>query len=152
MPLKVNVGLSRKIGQANYGLRGASVNLEETETDSALLQRPEELRARIRQLFALARSAVDEELGADLAPAPQSPPQSNGNGYTEPTATAAQVRAIKAIARQQGVDLRELLRRQWQVARPEELTLPQASALIDQLKGRAVAQEGGHGHRSRPAS
>lgn len=125
--------------------------MEETETDSALLQKPEELRARIRQLFALARSAVDEELGADVAPARHTA-ESNGNGYTEPSATAAQVRAIKAIARQQSVDLGELLQRQWQVVRPEELTLPEASALIDQLKGRAFTQESGHGHRSRPTS
>ncbi|MGZ0174755.1 MAG: hypothetical protein ACKVHE_35095 [Planctomycetales bacterium] len=28
MPMKLNVGLSRKIGEPNFGSRGASVNLE----------------------------------------------------------------------------------------------------------------------------
>ena len=61
MPLKTNVGLSRKVGDSNYGSRGASVNLE-VELDSSLLQEPERLLDRIRQLFRLAQQSVDEEL------------------------------------------------------------------------------------------
>jgi hypothetical protein len=37
MPLKLNVGLSRKIGEENYGSRGASVNLE-LELDAGCIQ------------------------------------------------------------------------------------------------------------------
>ncbi len=37
MPMKLNVGLSRKVGEPNYGSRGASVNLE-LELDAALVE------------------------------------------------------------------------------------------------------------------
>ena len=43
-------------------------------------------------------------------------------------------RFMHAITRQQGLDLRALLRQHFRVERPDALTLPQASHLIDQLK------------------
>ncbi|MDA1251419.1 MAG: hypothetical protein O2820_19590 [Planctomycetota bacterium] len=58
MPMKLNVGLSRKVGEPNYGSRGASMNLE-LELDNSLVEQPERLRDRIRQL---AKASVDEEL------------------------------------------------------------------------------------------
>ena len=61
MPLKTNVGVSRKIADNNYGSRGASVNLE-VELDSSLIQEPERFLDRIRQVFRLAQQAIDEEL------------------------------------------------------------------------------------------
>ena len=142
MPLKLNVGLSRKVGQANYGSRGASVNVE-LELDSTLVQRPDELNGRIRQLFVLARDAVDEELQAG-AQHNGAAPATHGNGQHEapPAATAAQVRAIQAIAKQQRLGLAELLRQQFGVSRPEDLSKSQASALIDQLKSRGAAAVG----------
>jgi hypothetical protein len=50
-------------------------------------------------------------------------------------ATASQVKAIGSIARQKGADLVAILRSEYDVERPEDLTLRQASALIDRLKG-----------------
>ena len=50
-------------------------------------------------------------------------------------ATASQVSAIRSIARQKGAELVPLLRSEYDVERPEDLTLRQASALIDWLKG-----------------
>lgn len=61
MPLKTNVGISRKVSDNSYGSRGASVNLE-VELDSGLIQQPERFLDRIRQVFRLAQQAVDEEL------------------------------------------------------------------------------------------
>jgi hypothetical protein len=50
-------------------------------------------------------------------------------------ATASQVSAIRSIARQREVDLVAILRSEFDVETPEDLTLRQASAVIDRLKG-----------------
>ena len=66
MPLKTNIGVSRKVADNNYGSRGCSVNLE-VELDSSLIQEPERLQERIRQIFRLAQQSVDEELSRQNA-------------------------------------------------------------------------------------
>ena len=55
--LKLNIGVSQKVGQPNYGSRGASAHLE-LELESELVAQPAQLQERIRHLFALARDAV----------------------------------------------------------------------------------------------
>ena len=57
MPLKINVGLSRKIGEPNYSSRGGSVHFE-AEVEGTLVREPEELHKRIRYLFRLAEEAL----------------------------------------------------------------------------------------------
>jgi hypothetical protein len=151
VPLKLNVGASRKVTDNNYGSRGAAVNLE-LELDSALIGEPARLQDKIRQLFGMVRTSLAEELngghgnshGSPPAPSATAPPATappgNGsagrprNGGSRP-ATPAQVKALYAIARQQGLDLGAVLRERCRVERPEELTLRQASSLIDTLKG-----------------
>jgi len=59
--IKLNAGFSRKVGEANYSSRGASVTLE-LELESSLVSDPEKMQEKIRNLFLLARRAVDEEL------------------------------------------------------------------------------------------
>jgi len=59
--IKLNAGFSRKVGEANYSSRGASVNLE-LELESSMIADPDRMQDKIRALFKLARSAVDEEL------------------------------------------------------------------------------------------
>ncbi|MGO9110054.1 MAG: hypothetical protein ACLP9L_12550 [Thermoguttaceae bacterium] len=83
MPLKTNVGVSRKVADNNYGSRGASVNLE-VELDSTLINDPERFHERIRQVFRLAQQAIDEELGRQQATASH---QANGatNGHAVQT-------------------------------------------------------------------
>jgi len=61
MPLKLNVGASRKVTDNNYGSRGASVNLE-LELDASLVAEPQKLQERIRDLFDLVRTSLAEEL------------------------------------------------------------------------------------------
>ena len=67
--LKLNVGLSRKVGEPDYGSRGNSVHLE-LEVESALAGDPEALQEHIRSLFRLARAAIDN--GAERERAKQS--------------------------------------------------------------------------------
>src|SRR5262245_9488941 len=138
MPLKLNVGLSRKVGQANYGSRGATVNVE-MELESALVQEPDKFQARIKQLFGMARSAVDEELRNGHG--------SNGHNGSNgkemsPPATASQARALHAIAKKQHLNLEELLWSRFNVGKPEDLLLKQASELIDELNGRRKGNGG----------
>ncbi len=121
--LKLNVGLSKKVGQENYGSKGASVNVE-LELDSGLISEPERLRERIKQLFTIAKSSVDEELNGISQAAngrngtatngagingnghANGNSHANGNGHSNGNgrqrdatrkATASQVRAIHAI-------------------------------------------------------
>lgn len=145
MPLKLNIGLSKKFGEANYGSRGASINLE-LELEAALVNEPAKLRDKITQAFNLVRSSLAEELngnghnGQEHTP-PANNANSNGaagasNQRTTPQrpATQSQVKAIIAIARSQKLDLRPLLQHRFQISRPDDLSIKEASALIDDLK------------------
>ena len=68
------------------------------------------------------------------------PTRINGrDGHPSKPATPSQVKAIVAIARRQRADLEGLLRDEYGVARPDDLTLAQASRFIDQLKAAADA-------------
>jgi hypothetical protein len=139
MPLKLNVGLNKKVGEANYGSRGASVNLE-LEVDSSLIDQPAKLQQQVGNLFQQARAAVETELfGREPTPATgqnRSSTSGNRNGHHRQNgrpATDSQVRAVRAIANRQKFDLTALLERQYRVSRPEDLSLQQASQLIDEL-------------------
>jgi hypothetical protein len=162
--MKLNVGVSRKLGLPNFGSVGASCNLE-LELDATLLERDlEAFHAQIRGAYMAAHKAVHDELArlqAAGTQAPTKPPARNavngsgagsghdrGNGKavlagrtaaeaprSGKPATAGQVSAICSIARQRETDLIAILRSEYDVQRPEDLTLRQASALIDRLKG-----------------
>jgi len=138
MPLKLNVGLSRKVADGNYGSRGASVNVElELETD--LINSSERLKERIRHLFASVRTSLVEELNGSAANSAVTMNGHVGNSASQPSvraATQSQVKALHAIARSQGLNLSQLLNDRFRRARPEDLNIKEASSLIDQLKQR----------------
>ena len=91
MPMKLNVGVSRKVGLPNYGSVGASCNLE-LELDATLLERDlNAFHTQIRGAYMAAHQAVHDELARLQAAgtlAPTKPPARKavngsgaGNGY-----------------------------------------------------------------------
>ena len=157
MPLRLNVGVSKKLGLPAYSSIGASCNLE-VELETALLRDLAGFHERVRDAFLAAQQAVDDELarlqaqaGAGAAPGPTGrvigragregvrdddrPAPRPGAGRAGPSrpATPSQVKAILSIARRQRADLDGLLG-ELGVTRPEDLSLADASKLIDQLK------------------
>ena len=142
--LKINIGHSRKIGEPNYGSRGASVHFE-VEVDHGLVEQPQALRQKIRELFVQAQAAVREELHGPETNGTQRPatnghqqPATNGHQRPQRMATSSQVRAIHAIANRQRANLSELLT-EIGIGRLEELSISAASDLIDRLKSAAGA-------------
>ena len=153
MALKLNIGVSKKVGLPDYGSAGATCNLE-LEVDQSLLESDlDGFHRRVRSAYVAAQQAVQDELGRLQATmSPSGRPSSNGhrNGDSghagdgarttangsrpRRLATPSQVRAITAIARRQNTDLAGLLRDEFDVDRVEDLSLHQASALIDPLK------------------
>ncbi len=166
--LKLNAGFSRKVGEPNYGSRGAAVSIE-LELEGTLISAPEALKERIRKLFLLARDSVDAELSAGArtdcreraeistpsaaqsgngqppcgnhgATAPGAAPAAGGNGHGTAgpngarLATGAQQRAIRAICQTLGRSAERVGHEHYGVARLDELTRAEASALIDELK------------------
>ncbi len=146
--LKLNTGFSRKIGEANYGSRGASVNVE-VELETGLVSDPDALMGRIRSLFALARQSVDDELNADAPSQPEKSTEkrsTNGQSSRGRAATISQIRAIRAICKNQKRNAEQLANQRFSVADLDELTLQEASSLIDELKSTSSNGANGGGH------
>lgn len=150
--LKLNVGLSRKVADNNYGSRGASVNVE-LEVESALATEPGKLKERIRQVFGLVRESLVEELNGSSNGQTHGSNGANGHGQgtngksengqktsTPRPATQSQLRAISAIAKRLHINLEDLLGKRFQVQRTQDLSIKQASQLIDDLNAN---KEGG---------
>ena len=138
MPLTLNNGFSRKVGERNYSSRGASVNLQ-VELEGGALRNPSQLRRDISNLFRYVREGVNEEL-ARREPKVlrgQDPGEGGdtgaGHGSRGRPATPAQVRAIHAISRRNDIDLATLLAARFGCCQPDELSLQNASLLIDEL-------------------
>jgi hypothetical protein len=154
MPLKLSVGLSRKVGQPDYGSLGASCGVE-VELDPTLLRDDlDGFHASVRDAFVACRQAVNDELSrlgsppggrppvpsdADHRPQRETPRPARRNGAGGGGATAKQLGAIAALARRNGADLDRLLRDDYGVTRPEDLSLAGASRLIDALRAAADA-------------
>ncbi len=160
MPLRLNVGLQKKVGLPDYGSLGASCNVE-VELEGSLIERDlESFQRHVQNAFTACRQAVQDEL-ARQQPSAVSPGENghgaapNGNGHTngasrpavrvrpssglERKATKSQVRALHAIADRQRLDLAAELQQRFGMGRPEDLSIKQASGLIDEFNRAPVS-------------
>lgn len=158
MPLQASVSLGRKIS-ANYQSTSVQVTLV-AELSADLAGRPE-LQTQLDGLFAQAQSALERQVKAYAGEtAPQIPELNNGNGENSRRhgtngightnghghrngggVTKSQARAIEAIADRAGLDAAQEAHDLFGVEL-DELTINQASELIDVLKTQAPASNG----------
>jgi hypothetical protein len=159
VPLKLNVGITKKLGLPEYSSVGASCSVELELSETLLHADLDAFQEQVHDIYIACNQAVNDELArhqvslasppsnGHAAPASSHAPEVN-NGQTAPRsqgprgrsrkpATPSQVRALVAIARAQHADLEGILRAEYAVTRPEDLSLPEASQLIDQLKAAA---------------
>jgi hypothetical protein len=150
MPLKLNVGLSRKLGLPNYGSVGASCAVE-LELDPFVFHDAECFQQRAEEAFDSCRIAVENELNKYRPPDPptkvidgseplaESGPacSATADDCSPPLATSRQVDFAYHLARQirtLGGQRLKLLAQQLYSRPLEELTTLEASRLIDLLK------------------
>ena len=151
MAVTLSVGLQKKVGLPDYGSLGARCHVE-FEIDRCLIDQDlDGFHHKVASAFAACRQAVNDQLTQQSE---HSSPNGNGHAGNNPsrnghshangksqgtrhevgTATQSQVRAIFAIARRQRVDPANLVRERFNVERLEDLSIREASTLIDDLK------------------
>ena len=142
--IRLNVGLSRKVGQANFGSKGGSINLEVEVADLD----HDKLKESIHRLFNLAKQSLEEELGAEGhevqdRPVVQVTAQATGQTLQEAVAancrlvSGKQITYLQNLARTQRRDLQKECLEQFETY-PERLTSKQASTLIEKWRNAPV--------------
>ena len=142
--IRLNVGLSRKVGQANFGSKGGSVNLEIELADLD----NNKLRESIHKLFSLAKQSLEDELGTEGQDAQEKPVvqvsvQPSGQTLQEAVATQGRLVTgkqhsfLQNLARTQRRNLEQECEQAFQTF-PERLTSKQASTLIERWRNAPV--------------
>ncbi|HVC97987.1 MAG TPA: hypothetical protein VND64_30225 [Pirellulales bacterium] len=162
MPLKLNVGLSKKIGLPDYGSLGAFCHVELELNNGLLDGGPSGFQAEAQRSFAACRQAVDDELarrrtdGADEEPKQiHAPKNSNGSPPTGNPAHRASGKQLSYIEQLAG-EIRDLGARRLEGLAQKMFNKPladlsslDASTLIDTLKqvksGKIDLDAGGKG-------
>ncbi len=148
MAVTLSVSFQKKCGLPDYGSQGASCAVEFEIDPSHLQGGLEGFHEKARRAFNACQQAVNDQLARQIvngnygpAKSPANGPGRPGNGSTR-QATPSQARAIRAIASRQRLDLNELLESRFKIARPEDLSMTDASRLIDELKTPAIREAG----------
>ena len=155
MPMKLNVGLSKKVGLPDYGSLGASCHIEFELNNSLLDGGPSGFQAEAQRAFAACRQAVDDELARhsthdDGQEPEQTPAPKNGNARgaahangTQPAGSPAHRASSKQLSyiEQLAGEIRDLGARRLEGLAQQMFNKPladlsslDASTLIDTLK------------------
>ena len=152
MPLRINVGLSKKLGLPDYGSLGASCHVEIEFDESQVPGDRDAFQDRVRRAFTACRQAVEDELALHHAQsnggatkASQSPRSrtatSNGNGSRRNGNGQPASEKQLAYAQQLGGQIKGMGARRLEALADKmfgkplsELSSLNASGLIDVLK------------------
>ena len=153
MAMKISVGLQKKVGQPNFGSLGASCHVE-FEIDPSLVESNIEVfHNKVNGAFLACRQAVNAQLrqqesvrAVEAATAIQKQlPGWQTDRRPEPqrggTVTPNQLKAIYGLARRNRLDPQKLVHERFDRYVPEDLTIREASELLNELKqDRSVAR------------
>ena len=143
MAMKITVGLQKKVGLPTYGSLGASCHVE-FEMDPTLIEsNMDGFHNKVNGAFLACRQSVNAQLRQQEGTRPESgspkQPTERGSEFrSEPTrsgsVTPNQLKAIYALTRRQRLNAQKLVHERFDRYVPEDLTLREASELLDELK------------------
>ena len=87
MPLKLNVGVSKKVGLPDYGSVGTSCNVEVEVDGSLIFDDLDAFHQKVRQAYVACAQAVKDELTRQQAPANDTDSRPHATSRTDVAAT-----------------------------------------------------------------
>ena len=138
--MKLNVGLNRKCGEANYGSRGGSVNLE-VELDNSLASDPDRLRETVSRLFGLVRKSLEDELAGTVSTPAVAVEHKPIGQALQGLASGRQLKFCEGLAYQQRRDLRQICQDRFG-KNPGAISSKEASELIKEWSAPMPARTG----------
>ena len=146
MAAKLSVGLQKKLGLPGYSSIGASCHVEFEVETSLMESNLDGFHQKVHSVYSACQQAINEQLARYQSKSPNfnDPSRPQLNVQINPNAqqvrqessraTRNQIRSIFAIARNQGLDPLQIVRTRFNLHLPEDLTIREASSLIDELK------------------